>query len=192
MNPPPGFSIQEELARLAPIELDLAAEEAEHAPPLLEQWDQVSKNLARLGKQQLRANQAAEFLEGQLREAKELADEHRRESVRLREEARQTAGRTLGIVDTLDDVMVLARQSANAKWLSHLERLTQKTLLILEEIGLAEIAAEGEPFNPEVHEALDTVERSDGQPAYQVVQVVRRGFRYRGAVLRRAEVITAR
>ncbi len=193
MDPPPGFSIQEELARLAPVELDLdAEEEAEHAPPLLEQWDLVSKNLARLGKQQMRANQAAEFLEGQLREAREQADEHRRESARLREQAHRAASRTLGIVDTLDDVMVLARQNANAKWVTHLERLTRKTLLILEEIGLTEIAAEGEPFDAEVHEALDTVEPGDGQPAYQIVQVVSRGFRYQGAVLRRAEVITTR
>ena len=186
------FSIKTEIDRLTPVDL------GDEPPPLIDgeslisQWDQVTKNLARLGKQQLRSNQTVEFLESQLRETQERADEYRREATRLREESYRTASTVLEVLDTLDDVTVLARQMEDTKWISNLERLASKTLRVFEQLGIAEISAPGEAYNPEEHDALDTVAPVEGQHPHQITQVIRRGFRYKGSVLRRAEVITTR
>ena len=62
----------------------------------------------------------------------------------------------------------------------------------VQQVGLTEIPALGEAFDAEEHDALDTAERHGDQAPYLVVQVIRRGFRFHGSVLRRAEVITTR
>jgi molecular chaperone GrpE len=187
------FSITAEIARLTPAELPPAAETlAPSDASLLEHWDQVSRNLARLGKQQMRANQTIEFLETQLAEAKEQAHEHRREAVRLQESAAGSAQKVVEVLDTLDDVLVLARQVRDSAWVSNIERVIQKTLRTFEQIGITEVSALDEAFSPEEHEALDTVEPGKGGRPYQIVQVIRRGFRFQGKLLRRAEVVTTR
>jgi molecular chaperone GrpE len=188
----PAFSPRDEIARLTALDLDGAAAEVPPDDGLAGQWSEVTRNLARLGKQQLRMNQTVELLEAQLAEARERGDEHRRDAGRLREQAAATARRLLELVDTLDDVSVLARQIGDPKWLAHLERFGARTLRILEQVGLGEISALGQAFDPEEHDALDTAERHGEQAPYEIVQVIRRGFRFHGAVLRRAEVITTR
>jgi molecular chaperone GrpE len=189
-HPTLALDVGAEIARLVPIDLEAADEAA--AAPLVEQWEEVSRTLARLGKQQLRANQSVEFLEGQLADAKERADEHRREAARLREEARQNAQTLLDLVDTLDDLAVFARQLRDERWIAHAERMLAKALRVFGQLGLAEIPALGEAFDPKEHEAAQSVERAADQRPYEVVEVIQRGFRYNGQVLRRAQVITTR
>jgi molecular chaperone GrpE (heat shock protein) len=70
--------------------------------------------------------------------------------------------------------------------------MTTRTLEAFGAIGLTEIQAGGKAFSEEEHEALETVEREPGQEPFQVVEVVRRGFRFDGSVLRRAQVLTSR
>jgi molecular chaperone GrpE len=188
-----SFSIAAEIGRLAPAQIppaEVAVSPAE--TNLRTHWDQLTKNLARLGKQQLRANQSIEFLETQLAEAKEEAHEHRRESLRLRESAVASAQKVVEVLDTLDDVLVLARQVGDAAWVVNIERAIGKTLRVFEQIAITEVSAQGEAFSPEEHEALDTVEAGEGERPYQIVQTVRRGFRFQGNLLRRAEVVTTR
>lgn len=60
----------------------------------------------------------------------------------------------------------------------------------LESLGVVEIRALGESFDPRRMRAVDTEPRDD-VPAGQVVEVVRRGYRHGERVLRPAEVRTA-
>ncbi|HVG45408.1 MAG TPA: nucleotide exchange factor GrpE [Longimicrobium sp.] len=189
-HPSLALDVRAEIARLVPIGLEAPEEDA--GAPLVERWEDVSRTLARLGKQQLRSNQSLDFLESQLAEAKERADEHRREAARLREESRRNAQALLDLVDTLDDLAVFARQLRDERWITHAERMLAKTLRVLGQLGLAEIPALGEAFDPAEHEAAQSVERSGEQRPYEIVEVIQRGFRYNGQVLRRAQVITTR
>ena len=62
---------------------------------------------------------------------------------------------------------------------------------VLEEEGLEEIAAEGHPFDPRVHEAFDAVEDENvSEPT--VRSVLRRGYRLKDQVLRPSMVGVAR
>ncbi len=60
----------------------------------------------------------------------------------------------------------------------------------LEREGLEAIRPGGAPFDPELHDAL--LQRpAPGVPPHTVVEVVKPGYRYRGRVLRHAQVVVA-
>ena len=58
---------------------------------------------------------------------------------------------------------------------------------ILKQLGLEEIKAEGEEFNPEVHEAVEMVETEKIEPG-RVVEELQKGYKFKGRVLRPARV----
>lgn len=199
-----AFSIQEELRRLTPIDLEAETEENASAPPVpYAVWEAVARNMAKLGKHQLRATQHVEDIAQQTQvaitearlaaeAAREDAEDRRREVLRLRESAQNTALRVVGFLDSLDDVHVLARQRGDSQWLKYVDRLTHDAMVMLQSIGITEIPAAGRMFDPEEHEALDTVEPSGTRRQFEIVEIVQRGFRLDGRVLRRAQVITVR
>lgn len=61
----------------------------------------------------------------------------------------------------------------------------------LEVEGLVEIESEGKPFDPQVHEAVESVEDPEVDQA-MVTQVYRRGYTFAGEVVRAAMVVVAR
>ena len=63
---------------------------------------------------------------------------------------------------------------------------------ILAREGLAEIPAEGEDFDPNVHEAVMTVARTAGQKDNQVVMVYRKGYMFKDKIIRPAMVQVAK
>jgi molecular chaperone GrpE len=62
---------------------------------------------------------------------------------------------------------------------------------ILARQGVSRLGEAGEPFNPELHEAVAT-RAADGVPDRTIVEVVRSGFALGGRVLRPAQVVVAR
>jgi len=59
---------------------------------------------------------------------------------------------------------------------------------ILEKEGLEEIQVEvGEKFNPEIHEAVGTIETKD-LPEDVIAQVLEKGYKFKGRVIRPAKV----
>jgi molecular chaperone GrpE len=72
---------------------------------------------------------------------------------------------------------------------------TEATLKLLakafERAGIVELNPAGEPFNPELHEAMAT-QPSAERPPNTVVQVVQKGYQLNGRLLRPARVIVAR
>jgi molecular chaperone GrpE len=72
---------------------------------------------------------------------------------------------------------------------------TDATLKLLgkafDKAGVIEVIPQGQPFNPEVHEAMVTQESAD-HPANTVLQVVQKGYQLNGRLLRPARVIVSR
>jgi molecular chaperone GrpE len=62
---------------------------------------------------------------------------------------------------------------------------------ILEREGITRVGAEGEPFDPERHEAV-AVRETDDVPERTVVEVARSGFARGDRVLRPAQVVVSR
>jgi molecular chaperone GrpE len=71
-------------------------------------------------------------------------------------------------------------------------RLTHQMMKqALSDHGVEEIPAQGEAFNPEVHEAVSEEEVTD-RPTGEVLEVLQKGYRQRDAVLRPSRVKVAR
>ncbi len=97
----------------------------------------------------------------------------------------------IGVKDSLE-LGLQAGQSSNAEGLL---AGTQATLQLLtkafERAGIVGIEAQGQPFNPELHEAMVTQESAD-HPANTVLQVIQQGYLLNGRLLRPARVIVSR
>ena len=72
---------------------------------------------------------------------------------------------------------------------------TDATLKLLgkafEKAGVVEVLPQGQPFNPEAHEAMVAQESAD-YPPNTVLQVIQKGYQLNGRLLRPARVIVSR
>jgi molecular chaperone GrpE (heat shock protein) len=190
------FSAVDEIRKMARPE----AVTLEDQPSLVllgaEQWEMVSRNLSRMAKQQWRAIQEIEQLAKQSQEVsvdvRDQAHQHRREAIRLSDDARVGAVRLLAIIDMLDDIRTLVKQRGDNIWLQYVERLTTETLAAFEAVGLSEIVSLGRPLEATEHEPVGTQEGHASSTEFSVAEVLQRGFRHKGNILRRARVIINR
>jgi molecular chaperone GrpE len=60
----------------------------------------------------------------------------------------------------------------------------------LRDFGVEEVPAEGQTFDPNLHEALST-EPSDTVPDHKVIRVLRRGYKLKDRLLRPANVVVS-
>jgi molecular chaperone GrpE len=93
------------------------------------------------------------------------------------------------------DSLELGLQAAQAANAGNLVTGTEATLQLLtkafERAGIVVIEAQGQPFNPELHEAMVSQESAD-HPANTVIQVIQKGYQLNGRLLRPARVIVSR
>ncbi len=80
-------------------------------------------------------------------------------------------------------------KTESADWLEGFKLVEKNLKKQLNDLGLEEIEAKNE-FNPELHEALMNVS-SDAIPSGNIVQVLNKGYRFKGKVLRHAKVSVA-
>jgi len=96
----------------------------------------------------------------------------------------------LPVLDEMEVAVNAIHHKAGAQEIkAGMEMLHRKFLHILEKEGLGEMKALGEPFDPYRHEAVRTVEgREDGK----VAEVVKKGYLFKGNVLRHAMVVVTK
>lgn len=159
----------------------------------------LNRGLTRLAKEQFRASQhsanAIEVAQHTLTElsarealTREQLAEAQLELRRLREQRRHDALEIVAAVDALDDLLAIARQMGETKWVDRLERLGGRITQALAVAGITEVPALGQPFHEELHEVLASPE-SAHQPQAVITEVVARGFLLDGKLLRRAQVV---
>lgn len=119
----------------------------------------------------------------------------RKRAVRDVENARKFAlenfGRDLlAVVDSLE-MGLEAADSADAESLKEGSEATLKLLATtLDRFGISVVDPEGEPFDPEFHEAM-TMQPSDDVEPGSVLTVIQKGYTLNGRLLRPARVIVA-
>jgi len=159
-------------------------------PPTPEQLEELRARAAR----------ADEHWDRLLRTAADL-ENYRKRAARERIEAAQSASAALlqKLLPVLDhfELAQSAARGADAPPASlesvqaGIALIQQQLRNVLSEAGLEEIDARGRPFDPMLHEAvaqLETAEAPDGQ----VVQQIRKGYKFRERLLRPATVVVAR
>ncbi len=130
-----------------------------------------------------------------LRAAAEFANARRRAELRADHEVRAgkelILGSFLPVVDDLDRAMqAVPADGAVYPWLEGFSLIQRKLAGTLERQGVTSIVAEGEPFDPALHQAV-IMEEVDGVPSGTVVQELQKGYLLDGRVLRPAMVKVA-
>ena len=129
-----------------------------------------------------------------LRAAAEL-DNVRKRAIRDVEQARKfgverLAGELLPVMDSLE-MGLEAGTAASADALLEGKKATLRLLrMALERVGVTELAPSGQPFDPQLHEALSIQVASAAEPG-SVVEVVQKGYQLNGRLLRPARVVVA-
>jgi molecular chaperone GrpE len=104
-----------------------------------------------------------------------------------------TLGLVRKLIPVLDDLDLAVASATKAEDRGFLEgvKMVQKNLTsALEGEGLQKIEAVGQPFDPSAHEAVDKVQGTDN-PEDMVVEEMRKGYTFKGKVLRPSAVKVA-
>lgn len=144
-------------------------------------------------KQAIKARDEAE--DKYLRAAAEFANARRRAELRADNEVRAAKELILGgflpVVDDLDRALLAVPADGNAySWLEGFSLIQRKLASTLERQGITPIQAEGQPFDPALHQAV-LMEAADGVPSGTVLQELQKGYLLDGKVLRPAMVKVA-
>ena len=118
----------------------------------------------------------------------------RKRSLREQQEFREYAlsdalKQLLPIVDSLDRALKAEGLSV-AEFRSGIELIDRQFHDVLMRLGVEPIAAQGQPFDPSLHQAIQMVETTE-VPDHQVIDELQRGYRLRDRVLRAAMVRVA-
>ena len=102
--------------------------------------------------------------------------------------ATDTVRTLLPIADDFERALKV--ESADKEYARGMELIYQRLVEALTKLGLEPIAAEGRAFDPNVHHAIEMVERDDVDD-HTVIGEFQRGYNFRGRLLRPAMVKVA-
>ena len=168
---------------LEPAEEEKAASDADERELVREELEEALRE-----KEQFRAmaqRAQADLINFKRRAAEEQQDVRRQAKSQL-------LLKILSIVDDLDRALALVPEDAVAAgWFDGLLLIKRNLENLLESEGVTKIEAEGEPFEPQSHEAVLYEEIPDGQEG-KVVKVIREGYKLHDRVLRAAQVAVSK
>ena len=144
----------------------------------------------------LRAGTDSEYREKMLRTLAEMEnlrkrlDRERKDYVNYANQ--ELLGEFIPVLDNFHRALnSIPRTDASKPLLDGVEMIRRQLEQVLKKQGLEEVEAEGQPFNPHLHEAVQ-VEATDRCPEDTVLEVIRKGYLFRGRLLRPAEVKVSR
>ena len=140
--------------------------------------------------------QADEYLDGWQRSRAEFANYKKRIEKEREETRARIAGELItGYLGVLDDLERALAGPPNgdelSEWITGIDLIYQKFRALLESEGVEAIEPDGEPFDPNYHEAV-TFEDSDDHEAGYIIETTQRGYQLNDRVLRPAMVRVAK
>lgn len=136
--------------------------------------------------------ESAKYKEQYLRLAAEYDNYRKRTSREKTEAYGDAAAKTiLEILPVLDNFeRAMAAETTDEKFKSGMEMIQNQLIGILDKLGVKEIEAKDQPFDPNLHHAVQQIEDEElGENV--VAQVFQRGYRLGDRVLRAAMVVVA-
>ncbi len=128
----------------------------------------------------------SEFEEARLRLRREIAKDVERAR-------REVLAELLEVVDNLDRAVDAAGPTASLESVVQgIEMVRRQFIAKLEALGVSRVDATGQPFDPQVHEAVTTVPAASPEEDGIVMGVIRHGYRIGDDVLRPASVAVGR
>lgn len=142
-------------------------------------------------------SEAAEYYDRWIRLAAEF-DNYKKRMSRQFEEVIRGANehlleQLLPVLDNLERALDHAQQEQNntALFAQGVQLILDQFKNVLAQAGLQVMEAEGQPFDPELYDAVMQMESSDHDPG-RVMQIVEQGYMLNDRVLRHAKVVVSR
>lgn len=160
-------------------------EEAE--PNIEEETEEVASLKQSLDEER---EKAEKYLASWQRAEADMAN-YKRHSDQEKQEIAQFSTTTLilNILPVLDDMErafnALPAGAAGQEWLEGISMVERKLLNSLEAVGLSRIDSLGEPFDPNLHEAV----RQDKGPDGVIIAEMQKGYKLRDRVIRPSKVV---
>ena len=172
--------------------VESTAELIEEETPAQAALDEIIMLQKELAETQSKAN---EYLEGWQRSRAEFLNYKKRLERDQNETYQRAAGNIIKrYLDVLDDLDMALRnrpsQGDGPVWANGIELIYRKLLNILENEGVTRMKVEGEPFDPNYHEAI-SLEPSATVPSGHVTEVLKQGYLLGDKILRPALVRVA-
>ena len=123
-------------------------------------------------------------------------ENYKRRNASIRQEAHEegvceTVIALLPVADNLERAVESAEQGGNGALREGVQMVMKQLLDSFSKLGVEEIPALGESFDPNLHDAVMQVEAEDPSQAGKVAGVMRKGYQRNGRVLRYAMVTVA-
>lgn len=158
----------------------------------------LALSVAEIEALQARAAKADETRDLYMRTAADLenfkkrAARERQESVRYANEA--LLGKVISVLDNFEIALASdpsADGASGESFRAGVALIQSQLRNVLAEAGLEEVKAAGQPFDPNLHEAVAQRESSEVSDGH-VLQQLRKGYKYRERLLRPASVVVAK
>lgn len=101
------------------------------------------------------------------------------------------ARKIMVILDEIENLHRFAVQSQNESLINNMQSMMKVIRKNLREIGFEEIPTVGEIFNPELHECIEAKVCED-KAQYEIIDVIKKGYRLNEKILRVACVIAVK
>ena len=178
---PQPEEVETPAAETAAPETEAPAAEAEGQDAALQaKLDAAEKKAAELKDQLLRT--AAEYDNFRKRSARE-------QDASFNNGVGFAVNQILGILDTLE--MAANAPTTDENYKKGVVMTLDKAAAALNTLKVEEIPAQGQPFDPNVHAAVQQVPAEEGVESGTVVQVYQKGYRLGDRVIRHATVVVA-
>ena len=175
--------------------LSTLEESSENAPPMTPEQEAAMLRAALAEANEEIARQADAVQRGYA----DIANARRRHDEERLNIQRQANSRLLvGLLPIIDELDLAVNHLANGgtastgeapnSWAEGVRLIQRKLATFLEAQGVARIECLGEPFNPELHEAVGMAQVGDAQSG-SIVEVLRQGYRLHDRVVQVAQVV---
>ena len=174
---------QTESHALEEDEGDLAAEKTKSDGAGSSALDETSEELTKVKDQLLRT--VAEMENVRRRAQRDVENAHKFAVEKLLSDL-------LPVIDSLEKAVEAAKTTENPDSMAEGIRLSLKLFVsTLEKAGIAIVDPLGEPFDPQLHEAMAMVPNPDAEPN-SVMDVMQRGYTLNGRLVRAAKVVVVK
>jgi molecular chaperone GrpE len=148
-----------------------------------------------------KVNELEEKLKKQIEELKDTNlrlvaefDNYRKRTIKERVELSKTASEEvivdlLPVLDDMERALQNLNNSADDAFIEGVKLIYNKLIKTLSGKGLEEIQAMGQVFDTDFHEAISRIPASDEKMKDKIVDVVQKGYKLHGKVIRFAKVV---
>lgn len=149
--------------------------------PKLSELEETKNKLSEMEDKFLRASAEIANMNNRFKNERELLVRYRSQDL---------AKKLLPSIDNLERAMATETDGEQEDSLKKgVSMVLESMKNALKEEGIEEIPALGEPFDPNLHQAVQTVPASDGQAVDTIVEVLQKGYKLQDRVLRASMVV---